>query len=87
MGREIVSEDVDDFEYSPSPKMPGKLVAALTISYPQVFTGPFVVINLPNEETMLKKFVSHVQVSPEHPHVPDLVIGRLGAATSRTCHV
>lgn len=51
INREIVSEDVDDFEYTPSPKFP----------------GPFVVINLSDEETMLRKFVSHIQEL--RPHV------------------
>ena len=50
--REIVSEDVDHFEYSPNSKMP----------------GPFQVINLPDEESMLRKFISHCQVSAKLSH-------------------
>lgn len=45
VNREVVSEDVPNFEYTPDGFEP----------------GPFIVINLPNEETMLRKFVSHVQ--------------------------
>ena len=45
--REVVSEDISDFEYTPLPKYP----------------GPFTVFNLANEELLLKKFLTHIQVS------------------------
>jgi hypothetical protein len=44
--REVVTEDISDFEYSPMPKFP----------------GPFKIFNVENEEALLRKFVSHVQV-------------------------
>ena len=49
--REIVSADVDDFEYTQLAKFP----------------GPFEVINLADEEALLRKFLSHVQEL--RPHV------------------
>ena len=51
INREVVSEDVSDFEYTPLPKYP----------------GPFVVMNEPNEEAMLRKFLAHIQEL--RPHV------------------
>ena len=51
VNREVVSEDVPDFEYTPDGFEP----------------GPFTVINLPNEEAVLRKFVSHIQEL--RPHV------------------
>ena len=47
INREIVSEDVGDFEYTPLVKYP----------------GPFKVINLANEKDMLEYFINHIQVS------------------------
>ena len=46
VNREVVSEDVSDFEYTPLPKYP----------------GPFHIFNVENEEQLLRKFVTHVQV-------------------------
>ncbi|XP_077483057.1 DNA polymerase epsilon catalytic subunit 1 isoform X2 [Amblyomma americanum] len=47
--REIVSADVEDFEYTPRPE----------------FEGPFVVFNEPNELSLLQKFFDHiVEVKP-----------------------
>jgi len=51
INREIVSEDVDDFEYTPKPHFP----------------GPFHVMNVQNEQELLKKFISHIQVSNSPP--------------------
>ena len=50
INREVVSEDVSDFEYTPLPKYP----------------GPFVVMNEANEEAMLRKFLSHIQELRPH---------------------
>lgn len=47
VNREIVSEDIADFEYTPMPKYPGE----------------FHSINVPDEKALLQKFVQHVQVS------------------------
>ncbi|RYY87674.1 hypothetical protein EON63_03695 [archaeon] len=47
---EIVSEDVADFEYTPKPQYP----------------GPFTVVNLPTEETMLRHFMKHIQTLQPH---------------------
>ncbi|KAI9179806.1 DNA polymerase epsilon catalytic subunit [Blastocladiella emersonii ATCC 22665] len=47
--REIVSEDIDDFEYTPKPE----------------FEGPFVVFNEANEFDLLRRFFDHiVEVQP-----------------------
>jgi DNA polymerase epsilon subunit 1 len=46
INREVVSKDIEDFEYSPKPSFP----------------GPFKVFNVENEEAVLRKFISHVQV-------------------------
>ncbi|XP_071480194.1 DNA polymerase epsilon catalytic subunit A-like [Diadema antillarum] len=47
--REIVSEDVEDFEYTPKPE----------------FEGPFTIFNEENEVAMLQKFIDHVlEVKP-----------------------
>lgn len=43
--REIVSEDIEDFEYTPLPK----------------YEGPFKVMNLPDERAMLRRWIEHVQ--------------------------
>lgn len=43
--REIVSEDIEDFEYTPK----------------EGYEGPFTVYNEPNEEATIKKFFSHIQ--------------------------
>ena len=45
--REIVSEDIDDFEYTPKPE----------------FHGPFVVFNEPNERSTIERFLSHVKAA------------------------
>lgn len=42
--REIVSQDVEDFEYTPRPE----------------FEGPFVVFNEPNEMAVIQRFFDHV---------------------------
>lgn len=44
--REIVSEDIQDFEYTPSAKYPGL----------------FQVVNVENEQQLLKRFIHHIQV-------------------------
>ena len=47
ISREIVSEDIQDFEYTPLPKFP----------------GPFKIFNEANEEDLLKRFITHVKVN------------------------
>ncbi|KAI9217507.1 hypothetical protein BC828DRAFT_408441 [Blastocladiella britannica] len=42
--REIVSQDIDDFEYTPKPE----------------FEGPFVVFNEPDEGAVLRRFFDHI---------------------------
>ena len=47
--REIVSEDVEDFEYTPKPE----------------YDGPFIVLNEPDEKSLLQRFLDHVlEVKP-----------------------
>ncbi|XP_070548417.1 DNA polymerase epsilon catalytic subunit A-like isoform X2 [Ptychodera flava] len=47
--REIVSEDVEDFEYTPKPE----------------YEGPFIVFNEPDEASLLQKFIEHIlEVKP-----------------------
>ncbi|KAK3853994.1 hypothetical protein Pcinc_039493 [Petrolisthes cinctipes] len=47
--REIVSQDVEDFEYTPRPE----------------FEGPFIVFNEPNEMALIQRFFDHVlEVKP-----------------------
>ncbi|KAI0836958.1 DUF1744-domain-containing protein [Hypoxylon sp. FL0890] len=43
--REIVSEDISDFEYTPKPEYP----------------GPFMIFNEPNEKAVIERFFSHVK--------------------------
>ena len=43
--REIVSQDIDDFEYTPKPE----------------FKGPFVVFNEDDEKAVIERFFSHIQ--------------------------
>jgi DNA polymerase epsilon subunit 1 len=43
--REVVSEDIDDFEYTPKADFP----------------GPFTVFNEPNEKALLKRFFKHMR--------------------------
>ncbi|KAI1438069.1 DNA polymerase epsilon [Xylaria sp. CBS 124048] len=43
--REIVSEDIDDFEYTPKPEYP----------------GPFMIFNEPNEKALIERFFLHVK--------------------------
>ncbi|CAK7210323.1 DNA polymerase epsilon catalytic subunit [Sporothrix bragantina] len=43
--REIVSEDIADFEYTPRPE----------------YQGPFMIFNEPDEKTLLERFFQHVQ--------------------------
>ena len=43
INRSIVSEDIEDFEYTPKAE----------------YAGPFTVINEPNEEAMLQTFFEH----------------------------
>ena len=45
INREVVSEDVPDFEYSPTDE----------------YQGPFTVVNLPNEEAVVRHFIAHCQ--------------------------
>jgi DNA polymerase epsilon subunit 1 len=42
--REIVSADVDDFEYTPSPE----------------FEGRFTIFNEPNEQALIQRFFDHI---------------------------
>ncbi|XP_033110052.1 DNA polymerase epsilon catalytic subunit A-like isoform X2 [Anneissia japonica] len=42
--REIISEDIEDFEYTPKPE----------------YEGPFIVLNEPDEEALLHRFLDHV---------------------------
>jgi DNA polymerase epsilon subunit 1 len=53
INRDVVSEDVPDFEYTPLSKYP----------------GPFIVYNEPNEEAMLSKFIRHIQELKPHVFV------------------
>ncbi|XP_052253908.1 DNA polymerase epsilon catalytic subunit A-like [Dreissena polymorpha] len=47
--REIISQDIEDFEYTPRPEFP----------------GPFTIFNEPDEFTMLKRFFDHIlEVKP-----------------------
>lgn len=50
VNREIVAEDISDFEYTPKPEFP----------------GPFTIFNEKNEEATLKKFLTHVQELRPH---------------------
>lgn len=45
INREVVSEDIEDFEYTPKPQYP----------------GPFIVFNEPDEASLLRKFFDHCQ--------------------------
>jgi len=45
INREIVSEDIDDFEYTPKPEYP----------------GPFIIFNERNEEALIKRFFLHAR--------------------------
>ena len=47
INREVVSEDVPDFEYTPADE----------------FRGPFTVVNLPNEEAVVRHFIAHCQAA------------------------
>ena len=47
VNRDIVTEDIDNFEYTPKPKYP----------------GPFIIFNVATEKDLLHKFISHIQVS------------------------
>lgn len=82
VNREIVSEDIDDFEYTPQPKYP----------------GPFVIFNVASEKELLHKFISHLQVrglcitnTPFHTCPSCCSFANLsaftGAAPSRRCDV
>ena len=44
--REIVSEDIDDFDYSPKP---GE------------YDGPFTIFNEPDEKALIERFFSHIR--------------------------
>ena len=47
--REIVSEDVEDFEYTPKPE----------------YDGPFIILNEENEQALLQRFIDHIlEVKP-----------------------
>ncbi|KCV68263.1 DNA polymerase epsilon subunit 1 [Fonticula alba] len=43
--REVVSADIDDFEYTPVPE----------------YEGPFIIFNEPDEEALLRRFLEHIQ--------------------------
>lgn len=43
--REIVSEDINDFEYTPKPE----------------YSGPFMIFNEPNERSLLERFFNHIK--------------------------
>lgn len=45
--RDVVSEDIDDFEYTPKPE----------------YGGPFVVYNEPDEEAVIRRWFGHVQTA------------------------
>ena len=45
ISRDIVSQDIDDFEYTPKPSFP----------------GPFKIFNERNEEDLIRRFFAHVQ--------------------------
>ncbi|KAJ5590915.1 DNA polymerase epsilon catalytic subunit A [Penicillium hetheringtonii] len=45
--REIVSEDINDFEYTPKPE----------------YSGPFVIFNEPNERGVLERFFEHIKIA------------------------
>ncbi|XP_055866677.1 DNA polymerase epsilon catalytic subunit A-like isoform X1 [Biomphalaria glabrata] len=47
---EIVSQQVEDFEYTPRPE----------------FEGPFTVFNMPDEKSLLQKFFEHIQEVKPH---------------------
>ena len=62
--REVISADVDDFEYTPKPE----------------FEGPFTVFNEPNEISLLQKWFDHVLEVRPHIFVTyngDFLIGPL----------
>ncbi|XP_067928568.1 DNA polymerase epsilon catalytic subunit A-like [Watersipora subatra] len=42
--REIVSEDIEDFEYTPKPE----------------YEGPFIIFNEPDESSLIRKFIDHI---------------------------
>lgn len=44
VNREIVSEDVEDFEYTPRPE----------------FEGPFIIFNEANEKDLIRRFFDHI---------------------------
>lgn len=45
--REIVSEDINDFEYTPKPE----------------YNGPFIIFNEPNERAVLERFFEHIKIA------------------------
>ncbi|KAJ5095595.1 hypothetical protein NUU61_004951 [Penicillium alfredii] len=45
--REIVSEDISDFEYTPKPE----------------YNGPFVIFNEPDERAVLERFFEHIKIA------------------------
>lgn len=48
--REIISDDVEDFEYTPKPE----------------FEGLFTIFNEPNEEALLNRFFDHINEVKPH---------------------
>lgn len=42
--REIVSEDIEDFEYTPKPE----------------YEGPFIIFNEPDEPSLIRQFLDHI---------------------------
>jgi len=53
INREIVSEDVEDFEYNPKPEFP----------------GPFIVWNVPNEQALIRKWFDHMREAQPNVYV------------------
>lgn len=45
--REIVSEDINDFEYTPKPE----------------YNGPFIIFNEPNERAVIERFFEHIKIA------------------------
>ena len=53
VNREIVSEDIEDFDYTPKPE----------------FQGPFTCINEPNEKALLQRWFEHIREVRPHVYV------------------
>lgn len=48
--RELISSDIQDFEYTPKPE----------------FEGPFIIFNEPNEKETIKRFFDHINEIRPH---------------------